>query len=133
VDLDLSYTDEVRLHAAVLWAGKDAVTHGMSAAWWQDLGPDLPATVEVTVRHGRNPSTHAGVVMRRRNLPYLIAVRDLWVTDLPLTVLDAVIALGSGGQSCLIRRCNGGSTSRVGDRAERRGVWARGGSPTGAG
>lgn len=107
------YTDEVRLRAAVLWAGKDAVAHGVSAAWWHDLGPDLPATVEVTVRRDRNPGTQAGVVIRRRNLPYpdLIAVRDLWVTDLPLTVLDAVIALGSGGQSCLIRRCNGGSSS----------------------
>jgi very-short-patch-repair endonuclease len=97
------YTDEVRLRAAVLWAGKDAVAHGVSAAWWHDLGPDLPATVEVTVRRGRNPSTQAGVVIRRRNLPYpdLIAVRDLWVTDLPLTVLEAAIVLGPGGSELL--------------------------------
>jgi hypothetical protein len=29
------------------------VVHGVSAAWWQDLGPKLPATVEVTVPRRR--------------------------------------------------------------------------------
>ncbi|MGH3823228.1 MAG: type IV toxin-antitoxin system AbiEi family antitoxin domain-containing protein [Pseudonocardiaceae bacterium] len=47
---DHPYTDEVRIRAAVLWAGKDAVAHGVSAAWWHELGPALPSTVEVTVR-----------------------------------------------------------------------------------
>jgi len=27
------YTDEVRVRAAVLWAGPDAVAHGVTAAW----------------------------------------------------------------------------------------------------
>lgn len=52
---DHPYTDEVRLRAAVLWAGKDAVAHGASAAWWHDLGTTLPAAIEVTVRRDRNP------------------------------------------------------------------------------
>ncbi|HJT03841.1 MAG TPA: DUF559 domain-containing protein [Pseudonocardiaceae bacterium] len=102
---DHPYTDEVRLRAAVLWAGKDAVAHGTSAAWWHDLGPALPATVEVTVRRDRNPGVRPGVAIRRRNLPYpdLVAVRDLWVTDVPLTVLEAAIALGTGGSELLDR------------------------------
>lgn len=100
---DHPYTDEVRIRAAALWAGKDAVVHGVSAAWWHDLGTALPATVEVTVRRDRNPGTQAGVALRRRDLPYpdLVAVRDLWVTDLPLTVLEAAVALGPQGSELL--------------------------------
>ncbi|MGH3513950.1 MAG: DUF559 domain-containing protein [Pseudonocardiaceae bacterium] len=102
---DHPYTDEVRMRAAVLWAGKDAVAHGVSAAWWHDLGPALPDTVEVTVRRSRNPGKQPGVSIRRRDLPYpdLVAVRDLWVTDLPLTVLEAAIALGPEGSELLDR------------------------------
>ncbi|MGH3785960.1 MAG: type IV toxin-antitoxin system AbiEi family antitoxin domain-containing protein [Pseudonocardiaceae bacterium] len=102
---DHAYTDEVRMRAAVLWAGKDAVAHGLSAAWWHDLGPALPATVEVTVRRRRGPGKQPGVSVRRRDLPYpdLIAVRDLWVTDLPLTVLEAAVALGPQGSELLDR------------------------------
>jgi hypothetical protein len=81
------------------------VAHGVSAAWWHDLGPTLPATVEVTVRRGRNPGKQPGVSIRRRDLPHpdLVAVRDLWVTDLPLTVLEAAIAMGPEGSELLDR------------------------------
>jgi Transcriptional regulator, AbiEi antitoxin len=58
---DHPYTDEVRMRAAVLWAGKDAVAHGTSAAWWHDLGPTLLATVEVTVRRHRPRQAAWGV------------------------------------------------------------------------
>ncbi|MGB8963631.1 MAG: DUF559 domain-containing protein [Pseudonocardiaceae bacterium] len=93
------------MRAAVLWAGEDAVAHGVSATWWHDLGPALPAMVEVTVRRGRNPGKQLGVSVRRRDLSYpdLVAVRDLWVTDLPLTVLEAAIALGPEGSELLDR------------------------------
>lgn len=102
---DHPYTDEVRMRAAVLWAGKDAVAHGVSAAWWHDLGPVLPATVDVTVRRGRNPGKQPGVSVCRRDLPYpdLVAVCDLWVTDVPLTVLEAAVALGPQGSELLDR------------------------------
>lgn len=102
---DHPYTDEVRLRAAVLWAGKDAVAHGVSAAWWHDLGPKLPATVEVTVPRRRNLGRQPGVSVRRRDLPYpdLIGVRDLWVTDLPLSVLEAAVTLGAQGSELLDR------------------------------
>lgn len=97
--VDHPYTDEVRLRAAALWVGKDAVAQGVSAAWWHGLGPRLPDTVEVTVPRRRNPGRQPGVSVRRRDLPYpdLVGVRDLWVTDLPLTVLEAAISLGPDG------------------------------------
>ncbi|MGH3908467.1 MAG: type IV toxin-antitoxin system AbiEi family antitoxin domain-containing protein [Pseudonocardiaceae bacterium] len=68
--VDHPYTDEVRLRAAALWVGKDAVAHGVSAAWWHGLGPRLPDTVEVTVPRRRNPGRQPGVSVRRRDLPY---------------------------------------------------------------
>lgn len=100
---DHPYTDEVRLRAAVLWAGRDAVVHGICAAWWHDLGPRLPDTVELTVPRRRNPGRRPGVSVRRRDLcsPDLVGVRDVWVTDVPLTVLEAAIALGSDGAALL--------------------------------
>ncbi|MGH3928643.1 MAG: DUF559 domain-containing protein, partial [Pseudonocardiaceae bacterium] len=100
-----SYTDEVRLRAAVLWAGPDAVAHGVSAAWWHGLGPDLPTTVEITVPQRRRPGPRPGVVVRRRDLPAadLVGVRDLWVTDLALTVLEAALTLGPEGAALLDR------------------------------
>ena len=57
------------MRAAVLWAGKDAVVHGASAAWWHDLGPSLPVTVEVMVPRRRNPGQQPGVSIRWRYLP----------------------------------------------------------------
>ncbi|MGH3932244.1 MAG: DUF559 domain-containing protein [Pseudonocardiaceae bacterium] len=100
---DHPYTDEVRLRAAALWAGADAVVHGVSAAWWHDLGPKLPDTVEVTVPLRRNPGRRPGVAVRRRDLPAtdLVGVREVWVTDLPLTVLEAAVALGPEGAALL--------------------------------
>ncbi|MGH3942383.1 MAG: DUF559 domain-containing protein [Pseudonocardiaceae bacterium] len=102
---DHPYTDEVRLRAAVLWAGQDAVAHGVSAAWWHGLCPELPTTVEITVPHRRHPSRRPGVVVRRRDLPYpdLVGVRDLWVTDLALTALEAAVTLGPQGPALLDR------------------------------
>ncbi|MGH3929449.1 MAG: type IV toxin-antitoxin system AbiEi family antitoxin domain-containing protein [Pseudonocardiaceae bacterium] len=102
---DHPYTDEVRLRAAALWAGKDAVPHGVSAAWWHDLGPRLPDPVQITVPRRRNPGRRPGVSVSRRDLPNadLVGVRDLWVTDLPLTVLEAAGALGPEGAALLDR------------------------------
>jgi very-short-patch-repair endonuclease len=44
-------------------------------------------------------------LIRWRDLPYLdlIGVRDLWVTDLPLSVLEAAVALGPQGSELLDR------------------------------
>lgn len=69
------------------------------------IGPALPDPVEVTVRRDRNLGRRPGVAIRRRDLPYpdLIAVRDLWVTDLPLTVLEAAVSLDADGSELLDR------------------------------
>lgn len=101
------YTDEVRLRAAALWAGTDAVVHGLSAAWWHRLDPDLvpklPDPVQVTVPHRRHPGRRPGIAVRRRDLPYsdLVGVRGVWVTDRPLTVLEAAVDLGPEGAALL--------------------------------
>lgn len=98
-------TDEVRLRAAVLWAGAGAVAHGVSAAWWHELAPRLPQRVEVTVPRQRWPGRCPGVVVRRRDVdPLDVTVyRDLPVTGIALTVLEAAVALGPGGSGLLDR------------------------------
>ncbi|HEU0128314.1 MAG TPA: DUF559 domain-containing protein [Pseudonocardiaceae bacterium] len=102
---DCKHTDEVRLRAAVLWAGTNAVAHGVSAAWWYGLGPRLPRCVEVTVPRQRWPGLRSGIQVRRRDIdPFdLSEYRDLPVTGLALTVLEAAVALGPGGAVLLDR------------------------------
>lgn len=98
-------THEVRLRAAVLWAGRDAVAHGVSAAWWHELAPRLPQRVEVTVPQHRCPGRRPGVVVRRRDVDALdlTEYRDLPVTGIALTALEAAVALGQGGSELLDR------------------------------
>ncbi|HEX2297150.1 MAG TPA: type IV toxin-antitoxin system AbiEi family antitoxin domain-containing protein, partial [Pseudonocardiaceae bacterium] len=98
-------TDEVRLRAAVLWAGVGAVAHGVSAAWWHELSPRLPQCVEVTVPRQRCPGRCPDVVVRRRDIDPLDVAeyRDLPVTGIALTVLEAAVALGAGGSVFLDR------------------------------
>ncbi|MGH8883477.1 MAG: DUF559 domain-containing protein, partial [Stackebrandtia sp.] len=103
-------TDEVRLRAAVLWAGEGAVAHGVSAAGWHELGPRLPRIVEITVPRRRWPGQRPGVLVRRRDVDPLDLhqYRDLPVTGLALTVLEAAVALGPGGSVLLdraLQRC----------------------------
>lgn len=102
---DREYTEEVRLRAAVLWAGEDAAAHGVSAAWWHGLWSELPRTVEVTVPRRRNPGRRPGVAVRRRDLANadVVELRGVWVTEVPLTVLEAAVALGPAGSTLLDR------------------------------
>ena len=94
------FTDEVRVRAAWLWAGDDAVVSGPAAAYWHGLLPGAPARVEVTVprRHGSRPPP--GVQLRRRDLDAVdvVGLRDLRVTALPLTVLETAAVLPRGGE-----------------------------------
>jgi len=98
LSLDREYTDRVRLRAAVYSAGAGAAAHGASAAWWHSLTDTLPAVVDVTVPRGRGPQQQAGVRLRRRNLAPQDRVhfRELWVTGLPLTVLEAAAVMRDG-------------------------------------
>jgi len=102
---DRELTDDARVRADALWAGESATISGLAAAWWHDLGPDAPAVVEVTVPLSRYPRARRGVRVRRRELADAdrACVRDLWVTDLPLTVLEAAVALGDRGPEFLDR------------------------------
>ena len=91
-------TDEVRVRAAWLWAGDDTAVSGPAAAYWHGLLGQAPATVELTVPHRRKPRAQSGVVTRRRDLNNvdLVGRRDIWLTALPLTVLETAVALPDG-------------------------------------
>ncbi len=67
--------------------------------------PRLPATVEVTVPRRSWPQSRPGVLIRRRDLADVdvVGLRELWLTELPLTVLEAAVALGPHGPALLDR------------------------------
>ncbi|PZS17902.1 MAG: hypothetical protein DLM60_13040 [Pseudonocardiales bacterium] len=92
--------------AAVAWAGSDAVASGLTAAWWWQLRDWAPGAAEVTVPQARSRRPPADVVLRRRDLDPadLGVLRGLPVTALPLTVLDAAVALGSDSGRPLVDR-----------------------------
>lgn len=96
---DREFSDEGRVRAVGLWAGEHATISGLAAAWWHRLLPDPPSVVEVTAPLTSGLRPGAGVRLRRRDLldPDRMATRGLWVTDLPLTVLEAAVALGDEG------------------------------------
>ena len=91
-------TDEVRVRAAWLWAGTDAAVSGVAAAYWHGLLERAPATIELTVPHRRKPRPQPGLVVRRRDLHHvdLVGRRDIWLTAVPLTVLETAVALPDG-------------------------------------
>lgn len=86
--------DEVRARAALLWAGEGAVLSGAAAAWWHGLLPGAPRTLGVTAPV-RRPA-RSGVAVRVRTLAAADRTvhRDLEVTALGLTVLEAAAELG---------------------------------------
>jgi very-short-patch-repair endonuclease len=102
---DRELTDEARLRAVGLWAGEDATLSGVAAAWWHKLGPPPPSIVEVTVPWIVRFPTRANVRVRRRNLERRDRhkLNGLWVTSVPLTVLEVAVALGDEGQVLLDR------------------------------
>ena len=91
-------TDEVRVRAAWLWAGTDAAVSGVAAAYWHGLLERAPATIELTVPHRRKPRPQPALVVRRRDLHHvdLVGRRDIWLTAVPLTVLETAVALPNG-------------------------------------
>ncbi|GAY13190.1 type IV toxin-antitoxin system AbiEi family antitoxin [Pseudonocardia sp. N23] len=100
---DAPHTDEVRVRAAVLWAGEGAVLAGTAAAWWSGFPVRAPSTIAVTVPRRRAPGSRPGVVVRRRTLPVpdLAEHRGLPVTAPPLTIVEAALELGAAGAAFL--------------------------------
>jgi very-short-patch-repair endonuclease len=91
-------TDEARVRAAWLWAGEAAAISGPSAAYWHGLLDRAPETVEVTVPRRTAPRCPEGLRVRRRDLDPvdLIGRRDIWLTAVPLSVLETAVALPDG-------------------------------------
>jgi very-short-patch-repair endonuclease len=97
--------DAARVRAAALWAGPRTAVSGLAAAWWLGLVDGCPEVIEVTVARDRQPGRQPGVRVRRRTLAEtdLVVVRSVCVTDAPLTVLEASVALGPQGGEFLDR------------------------------
>jgi very-short-patch-repair endonuclease len=98
-------TDEARVRAAWLWAGENAAAvSGPAAAYWHGLIPRAPEEIQVTVPRRLGPGNRPGVRVRRRDLltADVVGTRGLFLTRLPLTVLETAVAL-QGGSTFLDR------------------------------
>ena len=106
---DRVLTDEARIRASSLWLGERATLSGIAAAWWHRLLPEPPSTVELTVPATRYVRTRPGIRVRRRDIGWedRVEVQGLWVTSVPLTVLEAAVALGARGSELLDRALQG--------------------------
>ncbi|MBV9919479.1 MAG: type IV toxin-antitoxin system AbiEi family antitoxin domain-containing protein [Pseudonocardia sp.] len=95
--------DEVRVRAALLWAGADAFLCGRAAAWWYGMVDEPPPTVGVSVGRLRRLRRRPGVdVVRRELAPEdRHRHRGIAVTAPALTVLEAAVALGQDGPALL--------------------------------
>ena len=95
--------DEVRVRAALLWAGEDAFLCGRAAAWWYGMVDEPPPIVGVSVGRRRRLRRRPGAEVIRREL----AAQDrhlhrgLAVTAPALTVLEAAVELGDDGVAFL--------------------------------
>ena len=92
-------TDEVRVRAAWLWAGREpAAVTGPAAAYWHGMLDRAPGAVEITVPRATHRLPPPGVVLRRRDLERadLVRVRDLWLADRSFAALETAVALPDG-------------------------------------
>jgi hypothetical protein len=95
--------DEVRVRAALLWAGDGAILSGRAAAWWCGLMAEPPPTVTVTIPRLRRLRRRTDVDVRRRDIPEpdRAVHRGLVVTAPALTVLETAVELGHPGSRFL--------------------------------
>ncbi|MDN5857245.1 MAG: hypothetical protein L0H84_01355 [Pseudonocardia sp.] len=95
--------DELRVRAAVLWAGQDAVLTGLAAAWWLGFVASAPMPIRVAAPHRARDLRRPEVVATARRPVDVTHVRGIRVTAAPLTLLDAAVELGSAGIELLER------------------------------
>ncbi|MDH6280322.1 very-short-patch-repair endonuclease [Prescottella agglutinans] len=95
---DRARTPAVDLRAAVYACGPGAVACGPSAAWWHGLLDRPPTQHCVTIPASRAVRRRSGIRIRRRDLDRrdTESRRALRVTGLPLSVLEAAVALRDG-------------------------------------
>lgn len=131
---DREFGVEARCRAAALWAGDGATVSGVAAAWWLGLWPDPPARVETTVPERSGLRSRPGLLVRRRDLDWRdrLERRCLWVTDVPLTVLEAAVAPGPRSPQFLDRAPQRQVRFETVHRAHCRNFGRRGSAATGA-
>ncbi len=97
---DRPFTDDARIRAAVWSYGDKAAASGLAAAWWHGLTKFAPDIVEVTVPRDSNGRCRNGSRVRRRDLKPadIVELRDLRVTELSLTVVEAAVRKRGGAK-----------------------------------
>jgi len=130
---DHAFTDRARLRAAALWAAPRAAVSGLAAAWWHGLVECCPAVIELTLPRDRRPRARPGIRVRRRDLHLadLVSIRGLWLTDVPLTVLECAVQLGPDGPAFLDRAVQRQVRLETLRRAHRRNLGQRGSKAAG--
>lgn len=93
--------DELRVRAAVLWAGADAALAGVAAAWWFGIVAAAPIQVRVTAPHRARTVRRAEVVADARHPAGVVVVRGIRVTSPLDTLVDAALELGVAGIALL--------------------------------
>ena len=91
-------TPATRARLAVASVGRGAALSGAGAAWWHGLLDEPPKKFTVTAPRSRHGSPVEGVRVRRRCLAdaEVVTRKELLVTALPLSVLDAALESDSG-------------------------------------
>jgi len=94
---DRAFTDAARIRAEVWSHGTAATACGLAAAWWHRIIATTPDHVEVTVPLKKGSRSRLRSSARRRDIAPVDVVlrRNLRVTAIPLTVLEAVATTGS--------------------------------------
>ncbi len=104
LDIAWAWTVAARVRTAAAWAGAQGTLVGVTAAWWLGLGADDPRPITVALPPGCSRTAPRGVrVVQREVRAERIRHRELWVTRIPLTVLDAAVALAEEGNRFLDR------------------------------
>lgn len=120
---DQRLTSEALVYSALLWATAPSVLSGLAAAWQHDLLPEAPAIVDITVPLRRCLRPPRGIRVSRRDLAEVDRVEQdgVRVTGLPLTILEAAVALGRRGSGA-VAALLAAAADRAASAAERKAI-----------